>query len=752
MMSGVEGSEHPPAQAECCKSTEENLRVELEGRMVGLEMKVEQQTREYLDTITALKECVILRDEKLEVLEEQIASKNSTIQQLSEAMKKSEEKVAQLMKTVESLLEKLEEYQNHSNENKDCRPSCENSVTSSQPQAAHPKKHKPKKTAYSKVTMESIFQKEMFSKFFTITVPTNQKKLMCPFETEKALCSAIGGRPVTITKSGKDGFMVEVANKKQSDKIRELKELSGQVCSVAESEFFNVIKGLFYLRNIVIEDFNSFKAGLMQEYQLKDVISAHWIKPKKTSHKAYIISTYQNSLPTHIRILGENTLAQVYPYHDSPLMCKFCQDYGHSKKRCSAKTPICGKCAQEHLTENCQAERFICHNCQGEHPTGHRSCPVRQKEDKILEVQKTMKVGRSSARRLLNGESSSEGVIVQNHEEYCRYVTINMESSISGTCPFKLEHHFKSKFGISRNNLRMGKNKFIVKCINPQQYNKVLNTKTLFNVSCSATPHKFFNESKGLIYLNEYNITNFEPFVAGLAAPSKVTDAVHAQWIKPKNSNCQPVLLTFDRSSPPPAIEVPGERNNVKVYDYISRPLSCVNCLEYSHSKKKCENPARCKKCSMLHTPDQCSSPTELCYHCNGPHQALTRNCPKQKQQQEVTAIQHKEKVSWPEAWQKFASHNPAFRMSYADKVRSSTVQAPTDKTPISHTQTPSENKRPKRDRLSESSEEDADRTSKKGKSSLKDDPQIIDTDLIETSETCEEIRREAEQIFMELP
>lgn len=754
-MEGAGEGECPLAQSACCRTTEENLRVELEGRMVGLEMKVEQQTREYLDTISALKECIIIRDEKLEVLEEQLSTKDSIIQQLSAEMKKSEEKVAKLMETVEGLIKKLEENKNLPSECKDCL-ACGGNTTRPQP-----KKSKPKKTQYSRVTMESIFQSEQFSKFFTITVSKDHKREMCPFKTKEALCSAIGGHPVSITSGGKDGFMIQVANKQQSDKIKELKEINGQACKVTESEFFNETKGLFYLRNVEIEDFTSFREGLVQEYQLKDVIEANWIKTKKEKHKAYIISTYQESLPPYLRILGENSLAQVYPYRDLPMMCKMCQGYGHSKKRCSANSPVCGKCAQNHPTENCQSETFLCHNCNGNHPAGHKSCPVRQEEDRILELQKTMKIGRGAARRVLNGESPDEEVNINNNEEYCSYVSVNLEAPVTKICPFKLEHFFKTKFDIGRDNLRMGKNKFIIKCTNGHQYNKALKMKTVLNVPCSATPHKFYNESKGLIYLKEYNINDFDAFVAGLANTFRVTEAVHAQWIKPKDSNCQPVLLTFDRSSPPSAIEIPGAQSIVKVYDYVPRPLSCKNCLEYSHSKKNCENPARCKKCSQPHSLDKCTNPSELCFHCKGEHQAITRQCPKEKQQQEIRTIQHKEKISWPEAWQKYANRHPSTKASYAEKARTPIAKKTTN-TPTAPASTPSTSSLPppapiqisvesKRARVSESSDDGEDRTLKKGKPSHQDFPPLITTtSSMETSETCENIRREAQQIFAE--
>ena len=96
-----------------------------------------------------------------------------------------------------------------------------------------------------------------------------------------------------------------------------------------------------------------------------------------------------------------------------------------------------------------------------------------------------------------------------------------------------------------------------------------------------------FNESKGLIYIQEYDVTNFDTFKTGLEARYDIRDVIPATWITPKSSFSKPFLLTFNSSSPAPIIEVPGETENLKVYEYKQKRLFCTNCLEYTHSNRE---------------------------------------------------------------------------------------------------------------------------------------------------------------------
>ena len=129
---------------------------------------------------------------------------------------------------------------------------------------------------------------------------------------------------------------------------------------------------------------------------------------------------------------------------------------------------------------------------------------------------------------------------------------------------------------------------------------------------------------------------------------------MQAFWIKPKkNSKSTPYLITFSQSQTPATIYVPGERP-VKVYPYLPRPLFYWNCLEYTHSAKRCQNPSRCIRCGEDYQIAECENATSRCYHYYKGSRAGDRNCSKQKQEDEICKIRYKEKVSYNIAKQKY--------------------------------------------------------------------------------------------------
>ena len=59
--------------------------------------------------------------------------------------------------------------------------------------------------------------------------------------------------------------------------------------------------------------------------------------------------------------------------------CTNCQEYNHTKNYCF-KSPVCVKCAKNHLTKDCSIKTKIkevtCANCGGNHPASYKGCEV----------------------------------------------------------------------------------------------------------------------------------------------------------------------------------------------------------------------------------------------------------------------------------------------------------------------------------------------------------------------------------------
>ena len=80
--------------------------------------------------------------------------------------------------------------------------------------------------------------------------------------------------------------------------------------------------------------------------------------------------------------------------------------------------------------------------------------------------------------------------------------------------------------------------------------------------------------------------------------------------IKTKNITSTPFLLTFKETELPRLKEIPGEQAKTKVFEYYKWPISCMICLKYWHTVKRChESKATCASCIWQgDNKDKCTS------------------------------------------------------------------------------------------------------------------------------------------------
>ena len=105
----------------------------------------------------------------------------------------------------------------------------------------------------------------------------------------------------------------------------------------------------------------------------------------------------------------------------------------------------------------------------------------------------------------------------------------------------------------------------------------------------------------GLIYVYEYDLSEFEEFKTGLMADYNMKDVQQAFWIKPRNPISKPIILTIKEKTVPEYIEIAGEQAKTKVYEYISSPMMCQKCLDFGHTQKNCKRDITiCGRCNQL--------------------------------------------------------------------------------------------------------------------------------------------------------
>ena len=91
---------------------------------------------------------------------------------------------------------------------------------------------------------------------------------------------------------------------------------------------------------------------------------------------------------------------------------------------------------------------------------------------------------------------------------------------------------------------------------------------------CSVTlKNSYFNRSKGIIYIHEFDIDDLEDFKAGIKENYDVAQVEPITYITGVSTKV--FLTTFESETPSDVIYIPGERPDTRVYPFYEKPKLC---------------------------------------------------------------------------------------------------------------------------------------------------------------------------------
>ena len=127
---------------------------------------------------------------------------------------------------------------------------------------------------------------------------------------------------------------------------------------------------------------------------------------------------------------------------------------------------------------------------------------------------------------------------------------------------------------------------------------------------------------------------------------------------------------------------------------YIPKPMQCLKCQFYGHSRNYCRRPTEtCARCGEEgHRASVCCNPY-FCINCGGCHSAMNKKCEYFQYKSEITATQIKMKVLYQEAVQivneRFRSENKRFNFVVRKPNASQEPETQTPQTDKAATPTP---------------------------------------------------------------
>ena len=229
---------------------------------------------------------------------------------------------------------------------------------------------------------------------------------------------------------------------------------------------------------------------------------------------------------------------------------------------------------------------------------------------------------------------------------YPRFYTIKLPAEQKRSInPYRLNELIQDGTGcVAKSITTSGRENLNIEVTDDQQGLWLKITCSIDDIPCQINETTHLNRSRGIIYINEFNVENMEEFSAGLGENCNESK-VEATFIKPRTEQTSAFLLEFKQETSSNYIYIPRERSDTKVYPYTDEPLHCANYPMYGHSKNRWKN-ITCGKCGGEgHTADNFLESATKYLHCGGPHRVKDKTCPVQVKEQAILDIQNKHKV-----------------------------------------------------------------------------------------------------------
>ena len=229
--------------------------------------------------------------------------------------------------------------------------------------------------------------------------------------------------------------------------------------------------------------------------------------------------------------------------------------------------------------------------------------------------------------------------------------------------PFAIEAAIRSATGVTPKEMfSLNKTSMVIEMECREGISHINKIKAIEDIQCEITPYLPCNTSRGLIFIDEYDLSSFsvfEEFENDTKREYNIKEVTRASFIKTRNLDTRPLILTFDTPMLPYSIYIPGERQDSFIQPFINKPILCTKCQQYGHTRKNCRAlVSTCKRCATEgHALEECTSHGVKCRHCQQPHLVGAKECPQQIKECAIIKLIEQKKVSFQRARQMMAEN-----------------------------------------------------------------------------------------------
>ena len=525
------------------------------------------------------------------------------------------------------------------------------------------------------------FMSTPFNRHLELDFGETQRRMLNPYQIKSEIETVCEGE-IELIGTSRSKCTIKTKNSEQSEECLKITSLCDKSCTVRLHPRLNVSVGLVYLRSFDISDMDQFRDYLNEqdnENRVEKVERANFIKTGEGT-SAYLVTFIGERLPYTIYLPGEPADTVVREFKSKPMLCRKCLTYGHSTGKCKKPVPVCQRCTEEgHNRNECKSTAIKCKYCSEEnnHMTGAKECPVQMKEQKIVDIVQRERVTFQRARQMVEHVPSNRPIRPPSQIFPKRFeIKLLGGHTLRGTMPWTIEKGLVEHLGRKPVYLRSKPNEentLIVEIATKNDAIKMRELEKLGDIPVEVGTSDSRNPEKGLIYIQGYDLLNYEPYTESLRKQHNLAKVEMASWIKTKNSNTRALLLSFKgETEMPEFIDIPGESARTRVYEYKRMPTLCGKCLEFGHPAKVCRGQERCTKCAAEdHKAESCESEIK-CYHCQTRHVTGDKKlCQEYLDEAETLHIQTQSQISRAQAKVIFGQRKAeAAGLNYAGAAR----------------------------------------------------------------------------------
>ena len=143
-------------------------------------------------------------------------------------------------------------------------------------------------------------------------------------------------------------------------------------------------------------------------------------------------------------------------------------------------------------------------------------------------------------------------------------------------CPFQLEADLATQVESNVESIRGGGKDRILVNVYSKNQSQNMRVEQIAGVKFQVSEDTSLSNTSGLVFIQNYHITDMESFTAGVNDQCSVREIVKADWIRSRNQNTEGNVITLKCDKLPEYIRIPGESQRTKNTNTMSN-----QCLSY---------------------------------------------------------------------------------------------------------------------------------------------------------------------------